>query len=43
MKLRTLFLTGMTIAIGWNVFLIHRDQAMFNSYNRCLPVEDCSK
>ena len=43
MKLRYLVIGGIGFIVGWNVFLIQRDQAMFNSYNRCLPVESCTK
>jgi hypothetical protein len=43
MKLRYLIIGGIGFIVGWNVFLIQRDQSLFNSYNRCLPVEKCSK
>jgi hypothetical protein len=43
MKLKVWILTGVAVVIGWNVSLIQRDQAMFDSYNRCLSVQSCSK
>jgi len=43
MKLRYLILGGVGFIVGWNVFLIQRDTNLFESYNRCLPVEKCSK
>jgi hypothetical protein len=41
MKLRYFALTFVAL-IGYNVFLIQRDNALFESYNRCF-VENCRK
>ena len=43
MKLHYLIIGGIGFIVGWNVFQIQRDQKLFNSYNRCLPIEQCSK
>ena len=41
MKLRYFVLIAVAL-VGYNVFLIQRDNAMFESYNRCLA-ENCRK
>jgi hypothetical protein len=43
MKLRYLIIGAIGFVVGWNVFLIQRDQQLFESYNRCLPTENCQK
>ena len=42
MKLRYFVLIFVAI-LGYNAFLIQRDQKLFDAYNRCLSVEHCSK
>jgi hypothetical protein len=41
MKLRYFVLTAVAL-VAYNVFLIQRDKALFESYNRCF-VENCRK
>ena len=35
MKLRYLILGGIGFIVGWNVFLIQRDQQLFKAYDAC--------
>ena len=43
MKLRYLIFTGVVIMVGWNLFLIQRDDAMYKAYYRHQAVENMKK
>ena len=36
-------LIGFAVILGWNVFLIQRDDAMYNSYYRQQEIENLKK
>jgi len=42
-KYITAFIVGFIAMIGWNVFLIQRDDAMYKSYYRHQAIENLKK